>query len=45
MEEIRKIVQKLSREKSLRPAVVTATAYELVQKYKVTPGILGWFND
>ena len=35
MKEIQKVVQKLSREKNLRPAA----AYEPVQKHKVTPGI------
>ena len=42
MKEIQKFVQKLSREQeSAEPA---AAAYELVQKHKVTPSILGWLN-
>ena len=52
MKEIQKVVEKLSREKSLRPAAARAAvraapaaAYEPVQKHKVTPGIPGWLND
>ena len=44
MKEIKKFVQKLSREQSLRP-VVAAAAYKPVQKHKVTPGIPWWLND
>ena len=51
MKEIRKVVQKLSCEKSVRAAVAAAraaavaAAYQPVQKHKVTPGILGWLNE
>ena len=42
MQEIQRVVQKLSRGQSLRPAAQAAraaAAYEPVQKHKVTPGI------
>ena len=44
MKEINPVVQKLSPEQSLRPAVA-AGAYKTIQKHKVTPGIPGWLND
>ena len=39
MTEIRKVVQKLSREQTF------AAMYAPVQKHKVIPGIPGWLND
>ena len=44
MKEIRKFVQKLSREQE-SAAGGGAAAYEPVQKHEVTPGIPGWLKN
>ena len=44
MKEIKKIVQKLSREQESAAPAAHAPALEPVQKHKVNPGIPGWLN-